>query len=84
VKRLKDTPQWPELDRTIGASLTPGGRHRPSSCAARQKVAIVIPFRDRAEHLRILLSYLHTVLQSQQLDYGVYVMEQTGLPVTLN
>ncbi|XP_066270171.1 beta-1,4-galactosyltransferase 2-like [Branchiostoma lanceolatum] len=55
-----------------------GGKWRPPNCTARQKVAIVIPFRDREEHLQQLLSHLHPILQRQQLDYGVYVVEQYG------
>ncbi|KAK5864280.1 hypothetical protein PBY51_015536 [Eleginops maclovinus] len=43
-----------------------------------QKVAIIIPFRNREEHLKYWLYYLHPILQRQQLDYGVYVINQDG------
>ncbi|XP_061580683.1 beta-1,4-galactosyltransferase 1 [Cololabis saira] len=55
-----------------------GGRYRPADCAAQQKVALIIPFRRREEHLKFWLFYLHPVLQRQQLDYGVYVVNQDG------
>ncbi|XP_032873825.1 beta-1,4-galactosyltransferase 1-like [Amblyraja radiata] len=55
-----------------------GGRYTPSECTALQKVAVIIPFRDRDEHLKYWLYYLHPLLQRQQLDYGVYVINQHG------
>lgn len=41
-------------------------------------MAIIIPFRHRHEHLKHWLYYLHPILQRQQLDYGVYVINQDG------
>ncbi|XP_070692656.1 beta-1,4-galactosyltransferase 1 [Pempheris klunzingeri] len=55
-----------------------GGRFKPKNCEALQKVAIIIPFRKRDEHLKYWLHYLHPILQRQQLDYGVYVINQDG------
>ncbi|MBN3319974.1 B4GT1 galactosyltransferase, partial [Atractosteus spatula] len=58
--------------------LRKGGRYSPKDCIALQKVAIIIPFRKRDEHLKFWLYYLHPILQRQQLDYGVYVINQFG------
>jgi beta-1,4-galactosyltransferase 1 len=55
-----------------------GGRYRPKDCVSRHKVAIIIPYRDRKEHLKILLRNIHPMLERQQLDYGIYVIEQFG------
>jgi hypothetical protein len=55
-----------------------GGRFRPQECIARHKVAIIIPYRDREEHLKIFLRNIHPMLERQQLDYGIYVVEQFG------
>ncbi|CAF3593672.1 unnamed protein product [Rotaria sordida] len=55
-----------------------GGQWSPSYCLARHKVAIIIPYRDRFEHLVTLLYYLHPILQRQELDYKIYVSEQIG------
>ncbi|XP_053153811.1 beta-1,4-galactosyltransferase 1 isoform X1 [Hemicordylus capensis] len=55
-----------------------GGRYTPKDCKALQKVAIIIPFRNRDEHLKYWLYFLHPILQRQQLDYGVYVINQDG------
>ncbi|XP_049897814.1 beta-1,4-galactosyltransferase 1 [Epinephelus moara] len=59
-------------------NLQLGGRFKPKDCVAQQKVAIIIPFRKRDEHLKYWLYYLHPILQRQQLDYGVYVINQDG------
>uniref|UniRef100_A0A1A8GTB6 Beta-1,4-galactosyltransferase n=1 Tax=Nothobranchius korthausae TaxID=1143690 RepID=A0A1A8GTB6_9TELE len=55
-----------------------GGLFKPKDCEALQKVAIIIPFRKRDEHLKFWLYYLHPILQRQQLEYGVYVINQDG------
>lgn len=53
------------------------GKFKPKNCTARQKVAILIPFRDRESHLGIFLNHMHAFLMNQQLEYGIYVVEQT-------
>lgn len=40
------------------------------------QVAILIPFRNRHEHLPILLRHLVPVLQSQRLQFAFYLIEQ--------
>lgn len=55
-----------------------GGRYAPKDCISSHKVAIIIPFRNRQEHLKYWLYYLHPILQRQQLDYGIYVINQAG------
>ncbi|XP_042304859.1 beta-1,4-galactosyltransferase 1 isoform X2 [Sceloporus undulatus] len=55
-----------------------GGHYTPKDCKALQKVAVIIPFRNRDEHLKYWLYYLHPILQRQQLDYGIYVINQGG------
>ncbi|XP_074850583.1 beta-1,4-galactosyltransferase 1 isoform X3 [Carettochelys insculpta] len=62
----------------INPEVRGGGRYAPKDCKALQKVAIIIPFRNREEHLKYWLYYLHPILQRQQLDYGVYVINQDG------
>ncbi|KAF2359748.1 Galactosyltransferase N-terminal [Trinorchestia longiramus] len=55
-----------------------GGRWRPPHCQSRHKVAVIIPYRARPQHLAMLLRHLHSFLQRQQLDYGIFVVEQAG------
>ncbi|XP_013774563.1 beta-1,4-N-acetylgalactosaminyltransferase bre-4-like [Limulus polyphemus] len=62
----------------IVSQLQPGGAWSPYSCKSRHRVAIIIPFRDRHEHLMILLYHLHPLLQQQLLNYKIYVVEQYG------
>ncbi|XP_010717504.1 beta-1,4-galactosyltransferase 4 [Meleagris gallopavo] len=54
------------------------GRYHPAECSALQRVAILIPHRNRERHLLYLLEHLHPFLQRQQLDYGIYVIHQAG------
>ncbi|XP_059513099.1 beta-1,4-galactosyltransferase 1 [Myotis daubentonii] len=70
------------VDLTLLAKQNPevkvGGRYAPRDCISPHKVAIIIPFRNRQEHLKYWLYYLHPILQRQQLDYGIYVINQAG------
>lgn len=52
------------------------GRYQPEECKALQKVAILIPHRNREKHLMYLLEHLHPFLQRQQLEYGIYIIHQ--------
>ena len=56
--------------------LQPGGFWQPRDCISRHRVAIVIPFRDRWSHLRVLLHFLIPVLQRQQINFRIFVIEQ--------
>ncbi|KAM5179957.1 beta-1,4-galactosyltransferase 4 [Mantella aurantiaca] len=83
----------PDLKGTIPLSFDPAlnlekvrikypkvdnGRYNPAGCRAQQRVAILIPHRNREKHLLYLLDNLHPFLQRQQLDYGIYVIHQAG------
>ena len=69
-----EVPAWINLQEKY-AMLEPGGRYKPSECIARNRVAIVIPYRNREIHLKIFLNNIHTFLQRQQLDYSIFVVE---------
>ncbi|KAL3218342.1 hypothetical protein MRX96_031609 [Rhipicephalus microplus] len=56
--------------------VMPGGRFRPKECTSRHRVAILVPYRNRTEHLKIFTYNIHKVLSRQQIDYGVFVIEQ--------
>ncbi|CAG7726673.1 unnamed protein product [Allacma fusca] len=55
-----------------------GGHYKPPQCKSKDKVAIVVPFRDREEHLRIFLYNIHPVLKRQMIEYNIFVIEQGG------
>lgn len=78
VKVFKTAPSMEDLEKQYKKRLEPGGRFWPKECRSRHKVAIVIPYRDREEHLRIFLHNIHPILGRQQLDYGIYIVEEAG------
>lgn len=75
VEFMKPSPSLEQVKKD-NPGITTGGRFKPQNCIALQKVALIIPFRNRDEHLKYWLYYLHPILQRQQLDYGVYVINQ--------
>ncbi|XP_037567600.2 beta-1,4-N-acetylgalactosaminyltransferase bre-4 isoform X7 [Dermacentor silvarum] len=53
-----------------------GGRFGPKECTSRHRVAILVPYRNRSKHLKIFIYNIHKVLSRQQIDYGIFVIEQ--------
>ena len=70
-----------KFQEKFGAVLGPGGRYHPPNCQAHYKVAIIIPYRDREEHLQLFIQHMHPFLQRQQIDYGIFVVEQSGIQI---
>ncbi|KAI6196998.1 hypothetical protein M3Y94_01173500 [Aphelenchoides besseyi] len=58
--------------------IQPGGEWKPADCRARDRVAIIIPYRDRKSHLTRLLDFLIPILKHQLLDFRFIVTEQYG------
>ncbi|KAF2345003.1 Galactosyltransferase N-terminal, partial [Trinorchestia longiramus] len=54
-----------------------GGCWSPRYCTARYTVAIIVPVRDRKEQEWAFLLHMHPFLQRQQLNYTIFIVEQT-------
>ncbi|XP_078687272.1 uncharacterized protein LOC144919644 [Branchiostoma floridae x Branchiostoma belcheri] len=56
------------------------GKWRPPNSLPipSEKVAILVPYRYRKEHLKMFLLIMHPFLQRQGVEYGIYVIEQHG------
>ncbi|XP_057376763.1 beta-1,4-N-acetylgalactosaminyltransferase bre-4-like [Daphnia carinata] len=66
------------VERKMAESgVKPGGKYKTKECQSRSKIAIVVPLRNRTEHLKVFVRYMHSFLQRQQLDYAIIVAEQT-------
>ncbi|CAH1779087.1 unnamed protein product, partial [Owenia fusiformis] len=57
-------------------NVTAGGQWSPTNCGAEDEIAIIIAYRDREEHLKQFLNYMHPFLQRQKLSYRIVVVEQ--------
>ncbi|RZF43754.1 hypothetical protein LSTR_LSTR009177 [Laodelphax striatellus] len=81
-KPVKEAPPTlDELERDLaGSGSLPafGGQWQPPTCRSRDRVALIIPYRDRAAHLRVFLKNMHPFLQRQQISYGIFIVEQAG------
>lgn len=55
-----------------------GGYYRPRNCTSKDKVAIIVPFRDRYAHLPVFLKNIHPFLMRQQIEYKIFIVEQTN------
>ncbi|CAD5116970.1 DgyrCDS5807 [Dimorphilus gyrociliatus] len=79
---IDQTPlTWKQLVQKKFASRLKGGhlklQGKKQTESRRQRVAIIIPYRNRDSHFRVLLRYLHPLLQRQNLvEYTIYIVEQ--------
>ncbi|KAK3792598.1 hypothetical protein RRG08_009956 [Elysia crispata] len=71
-------PSLAELEEWLAPSLLPGGLFIPRNCRPSHKIAVIVPFRDRRVHLKIFLRHMHPFLQRQNLQYGIFIVEQAG------
>lgn len=70
------TREYEDLDKLIDPDSLQGGCYTPKNCKPRENVAIILPYKDREEHLKKLLYYLHPMLMRQGLKYCIYIAEQ--------
>lgn len=47
-----------------------------SSMVDPHKLAIVVPYRDREEHLRVFLPHMKKYLEDKNILYNIYIIEQ--------
>jgi len=71
----ENIPTIGELELNL-TDIQNGGYFRPSDCSPRHHVTIIVPFRDREEHLNIWLNHMHPFLQRQLLEYRIFVVEE--------
>ena len=43
----------------------------------KDKLAIIVPFRDREEHLNVFIPHMHEFLKDTGIDYTIFIAEQT-------
>jgi len=70
-----NVPPMDELIKIHG-DVAAGGRWSPVTCSHWQKVAIIVPYRDRFTHLILLLDRLHSLLHKQMISYQIFIIEQ--------
>lgn len=64
------------VENKLRGRLLPGGWYKPPECNSKDRIAIVVPYRDRPHHLPIFLKNIHPLLMKQQVEYGIFVIEQ--------
>lgn len=57
-------------------SIKLGGSWEPKNCKSKSRVALIIPYKNRKENLRIFLYNMHPFLQRQELNYTIFLVEQ--------
>ncbi|ODN03192.1 Beta-1,4-N-acetylgalactosaminyltransferase bre-4 [Orchesella cincta] len=70
-------PSLADIGR-LNSDLDLGGHYKPPTCRSKSRVAIIVPFRDREDHMRIFLHNLIPLLKRQQLEFNIFVIEQGG------
>ena len=71
------------LESIYGNEVKLGGRWRPLDCRSHSRVAIIVPYRNREHHLSVFLNHMHTLLRRQEIDYGIFVIEEVDVSSSL-
>jgi hypothetical protein len=56
-------------------SIKLGGEWSPTTCQARSRVALIVPYRNREANLHIFIRHMHPFLSKQLIDYAIYIVE---------
>lgn len=56
-------------------SIELGGKWSPNDCEPEFRIAIIIPYRDRLDHLKLFLKNMHPFLIKRKTSYGIYLIE---------
>lgn len=84
VSLIKEpTPTFHDLQNEFRNSNLQNGHYQPPNCLPQSQIALIIPYRNRTEHLNIFLRNIHPFLQKQRLDYTIFVIEQAGMFTTI-
>lgn len=80
VVDMHDPDYAPSFTETFknNPKLTNGGYFRSDTCKPIGSTAIIIPFRDREQHLKTFLAHTHPILQQQAIEYLIIVVKQSG------
>ena len=73
-----DPPSIDDIEQEL-PDLDAGGHWSPSDCIPRQRLALIIPYKDRATHLHVFLNHYHRMLQRQKIEYRIFVSEQVRI-----
>ncbi|KAK7089906.1 beta-1,4-galactosyltransferase 4-like isoform X2 [Littorina saxatilis] len=68
---------YPQLVAQYGTVMKSGGHYSPPTCQSTENLAIIIPYRNRTRNLHILLNNLLPFLWRQQVQFTVFLAEQT-------
>ena len=66
------------VEAAHGGSMMKGGQWRPCDCKAKSKLALIIPFRNRHQHLYVFLNNIIPFLQYQKRHFRIIVAEQVS------
>lgn len=65
------------VEERLSSGLQLGGYYKPKDCLARDRVAILVPCRDRDHQVPVLLKNLHPFMMRQQIEYQIFIIYQT-------
>ncbi|CAF3854805.1 unnamed protein product [Rotaria magnacalcarata] len=69
---------YTEIERKHRIDIHFGGHWYPSDCQPKQRLAIIICYRQREQHFKMFLNHMHLFLWQQKLDYTIIVVNQHG------
>lgn len=65
-----------ELNSAMNKIHVQEGCYAPTHCKVRQRVAIIVPYRERDNEINQFLVYMHQFLQKQHREYCIIFAEQ--------
>lgn len=64
------------FDEQFKNGFESGGYYKPADCISRDRIAILVPVRNRAEQIPIFLKNLQPMLMRQLIEYQIFFIHQ--------
>ncbi|XP_011494945.1 PREDICTED: beta-1,4-galactosyltransferase 1 [Ceratosolen solmsi marchali] len=74
-----ENPKEEPLALAQRLGILPGGQWKPTNCQPYYNIAVILPYRNRWNQLTIFMNYIHPFLQLQNIDYRIFVIEQSQI-----
>ena len=73
-----------DIDSIFSEGFDSTAMYWPKNCTANKPLAVIIPYRNRPDHIRISIPFLIEILKKQELAFKIFIIEQIGEDTTFN
>ena len=71
-------PSWAKLENHSDV-VVHGGQYKPNATLSTDRIALLVPYRNRESQLQTFLKHIHPFLKNQSLSYRIFIIELVSI-----